>query len=295
MPAIESNPRIPFQLASDRKKLAPPKPGKPLIVKFDLNLEYWPFDQPMPRRIISAPHGQDPFPDVANFSWAEYGMRCGMPRLFRLFGERKIPIDALLNAIVIDVYPRIAEECLKLGWEFVGHGYLQRSLQREDDPKAVIAKALDRIKAFTGKTVRGWLGPGLHQTMDTPEHLLELGCDYAMDWPIDDLPVWMTTKRGPLLAMPYSLDLNDVVVYAVEKHPGPELYRRVMDTVAVFDRELADQPRVLCVPLHPYKVAVPHRFLHLERLVDALMARNDVVFMTGGQIADWFKAAEKKS
>ena len=58
-----SNPRIPYQLASARKPLPPPG-GKPLIVHFVVNLENWPFDQPMPRQILTPPHGVKPSPDV---------------------------------------------------------------------------------------------------------------------------------------------------------------------------------------------------------------------------------------
>ena len=73
------NPRIPFQMASERPALEAPH-GKPLIVNVVVAIEYWPFERPMPRGILPAPHGaQSEPPDVANYSWVEYGLRCGMP------------------------------------------------------------------------------------------------------------------------------------------------------------------------------------------------------------------------
>ena len=30
-------------------------------------------------------------PDIPNFSWAEYGMRCGMPRILDMFADRNLP------------------------------------------------------------------------------------------------------------------------------------------------------------------------------------------------------------
>ena len=288
---MSSNPRVPFELSTRRKQFAPPE-GKPLIVKFDVNIEHWPFDKPLPRRLISPPHGMQPDPDVANFSWHEYGQRCGMPRLFQLFSERNITVDCLINASAIDTYPAIAEQALELGWEFVGHGYEQRSLQLADDPRDVIARSLERLRGFSGQPVKGWLGAGLHETHDTPEMLQDLGVEYLMDWVIDDLPCWFQTASGRLIAMPYSLELNDGVVIATEKHSSPEVYQRVLDTVSVFEQEIDDQPRVLAIPLHPYMSGVPHRFLYLQRLVDKLMAHPSTVFMTAGQIAEWFVAAD---
>ena len=52
-----SNPRVPFQMSSERAKLAPLK-GKSIIVHIVVNVEYWPFDQPMPRKVLSTPHGE---------------------------------------------------------------------------------------------------------------------------------------------------------------------------------------------------------------------------------------------
>ena len=66
-------------MSSQRRKLAPPD-GKPLIVHVVVNVEHWQFDQPMPRKALTSPHGAEAVPDVPNFSWAEYGMRVGMPR-----------------------------------------------------------------------------------------------------------------------------------------------------------------------------------------------------------------------
>ena len=57
-----SNPRIPYQMASERPTLAPPG-GKPLMVHIVVNVEHWIFDQAMPRKLISAPHSWDCRPD----------------------------------------------------------------------------------------------------------------------------------------------------------------------------------------------------------------------------------------
>jgi hypothetical protein len=40
--------------------------------------------------------------------------------------------------------------------------------------------------------------------------------------------------------------------------------------------------------IHPYITGVPHRIGLLERLLDALIARDDVVFMQGSEILDWY-------
>lgn len=282
-----SNSRIPYVMASDLALLAPPN-GKPIIVHLVVNVENWLFDNAMPRKILTAPHGLEQVPDVPNYSWAEYGMRCGMPRLLDCFAERGLPASVSLNAGVIGAYPTLAAAMRDAGWEFIGHGVHQKSIQGEADEGALIDQSLSLIEAFTGSRPQGWLGPGLKETMDTPDILKAHGVEYVFDWVVDDLPCWMTTAYGPLLSMPYSLEINDSIVYAVEKHASPEMHRRLADTLEFFSRESKAQPRVLTLGLHPHLIGVPHRMVYLEKMLDLLQAHPDTIFMTGRGIADWF-------
>ncbi len=283
-----SNPRVPYRMASDRKRLAPPQSGKPLIVHIVVNVENWPFDQPMPRKLLPGPHGNDKIPDVPNYSWVEYGMRTGFPRILRALKDRGLPASTTINASVIDAYPRVAEAMLEAGWEFMGHGWTQKALQSEPDEVATIERCLARIHAFTGKKVRGWLGAGLSETFDTPDHLKAHGVDYVCDWVIDDLPDWMTTKHGPMIAMPYSLDLNDGPLWAGWGMHSDVQYERTLWTLETFESELRQNCRVMVLPLHPHLVGVPHRMNWFVKILDLLLARSDTVFLNGGQIADWY-------
>ena len=194
-----TNPRIPYELSSDRKMRKGPG-GKRLIVHLVINVEHWRFDAPMPRKIISAPHGAEAIPDIPNYSWAEYGMRCGMPRFLKLITERGLAASTSINAGVIDAYPTCAEAMREAGWEFIGHGLHQKSMQAEAGEADLIEAAMEKVGSFTGVKMRGWLSPGLKQSADTPDILKHLGIDYVCDWVVDDLPTWMTTKHGRLMA-----------------------------------------------------------------------------------------------
>lgn len=286
------NPRIPAGWPDERPRLAPPH-GKPLIVNLAMNIEYWPFDRPMPRGILPPPHGRpsDP-PDVPNYVWVEYGLRAGLPRLMRLLAERGLKASALFNAQVVDVYPRLAEAVLAAGWEMVGHGWFQRSLKQAEDEEAEIVRSLDRLRRFSGQEVRAWLGPGIGETERTPDLLKKHGIDFLHDWFVDDLPVWMHTVHGPMLAMPYAFDLNDVPIYAIQHGTSDEWFRRLEATLAIFETESQEQPRVLTLALHPHIIGVPHVAHHFARSLDLLLARDDVIFMTSSEIGDWFVAAD---
>ncbi|WP_345541792.1 polysaccharide deacetylase family protein [Variovorax defluvii] len=286
-----SHPRVPYRFSDERPPLQSVG-GARILVHVVVNVEHWPFDQAMPRTLLTPPHGRASVPDVPNFSWVDYGMRCGLPRMLRALQERALPASASCNASVIDAYPRAAEAMLAAGWEFIGHGVHQKSLQDAAPEAEVIGAALDRLRAFTGQPPRGWLSPGLRETERTPEVLREAGVEYVCDWCMDDLPDWLRTSSGPLLAVPYNLELNDSVIYAVEKHSSPEMLMRLSRTLALFEREVRGTglPRVLALGLHPHIMGVPHRFADFEAMLDRLMASPEVAFLQGSGIAQWYGA-----
>lgn len=286
------NPRVPYRMSNRVKQLEPPE-GKPIIVNLCMNIEYWPFNRPMPRGVLPPPHGQQiQPPDVPNYSWVEYGMRCGMPRFMDMCAQRRLPVSALMNAQVADVYPDLMDEIVRADWELVGHGWFQQSMKAVKDERATIKRCLDRLKAVDGRQVRSWLGPGLGETDDTIDVLKEHGVEFLHDWVIDDLPFWIRTKHGPMVGLPYALELNDVPVYAIKDQSTDEILKRLEATLAVFERETEKNPRVLTFGLHPHVISVPHIAYYFEKAIDILMEHPKTIFMTSHQIGDWYIVAD---
>jgi allantoinase len=285
--STSSNPFIDFELSSDRPKLRPFR-SKSILVHVVVNIEAWPFDAPMPRKLLSSPHGIEHVPDVPNFGWVEYGMRCGLPRVFEALQSRSLPASAALNTAVIGTYPSAADLILQANWEIIAHGVTQKSLPAADDESAVVSEAVEAIKAFSGVRPRGWLGPGLAETFETPNVLSAAGFDYLCDWVLDDQPAWIRAAPKPIVSVPYTLEINDSPMYAAQWHPAGEFERRVLDTLEVYSRECSSNPKVLSICLHPHLIGVPHRIAAFERALDVLMDHEDVVFVTGSEICDWY-------
>src|SRR5947199_84075 len=180
--------RIAYSAINDRPRLALPD-GSRLAVWVIINVEEWSPLETMPRTVLTPPAGGSPVPDIPNWAWHEYGNRVGFWRLLEVFDSLKIPAVLAINGSAIRSYEPIARAAAERGWEFMGHGFTQKNMQKVENERADIVKTGDAIREFTGRAPRGWLGPGLTETWETPDLLAEEGFDYVADWVLDDQPV----------------------------------------------------------------------------------------------------------
>ena len=291
---IDGSPDTPFSAMPDRPKLRLPL-GEKVIVWTIVNVENWALDRAMPRKVLPPPMGDAAEIDRANWSWHEYGLRVGFWRMLDLFKRFDVPVTLAINGSACEQYPRIVEAAIDADWEFMGHGYEQRPMQQLEDEAAAIGKTIDIIRAATGRAPRGWESPGLTGTVDTLELLAAAGIEYVSDLVFDEQPCQVMTRNGPLISLPYTVELNDVVLHAVQSQPSPEIWRRGLRQFRQLGKEGADSVRVMSISLHPYLTGVPHRFEFLERLYKTLAASNDAVFMSGGSIVDWYRTAGEGS
>ncbi len=287
-----ANPRAEFSPIFDREPLKLPG-GARVAVWPVINVEEWDINEPMARTVLPTPQGVSVIPDIPNFGWFDYGLRVGFWRMKQVLDDYGIRATVSLNASVCLSYPQLVEESLKSGWEILGHGFIQRVINKEPDERAVIRKTISTIREFTGTAPRGWMGPGLAETFDTPDILAEEGIEYIADWCNDDQPYPMIVKSGSLVALPYTVELNDIPVYLVQNHRSPELFERAKDHFDTLYREGADSARIMCVSTHPYITGAAHRIKYYGKIFEYIRQHDDVIFMTGSEILDWYNGETK--
>ena len=156
----------------------------------------------------------------------------------------------------------------------------------------MIRQSLARLTEATGHKTRAWLGPGLGETDDTVDILKVEGVEFLHDWVLDDLPVWLRTKHGPMVGLPYTFELNDVPIYAIQQSSSDEMLKRLEATVSIYEREFEQNPRIITLALHPHIIGVPHIAYYFEKALDLLAARDDTVFVTSSIMGDWFVRAD---
>jgi peptidoglycan/xylan/chitin deacetylase (PgdA/CDA1 family) len=284
------NQRIRYEPITERKALQLPGDAR-IVVWTVVTVEVWDPAGPLPRQILSAPGGQRWQPDVPNWCWSEYGARVGFWRMKKILDAFGIKATLCINAAVCDHYPQIVAAAKAADWEFMGHNLVQKPMHLMEDERQAIFDTVERIGAASGKRVRGWMGPGLTETDNTPDYLTEAGIEYTTDWVVDDQPVPIKTTNGTLYSIPYSVETNDVVMSAIQTQPSAEIYTRVMDQFECLYEEGAEQPRILSICSHPYLSGVPHRIKYFRKIYEELSRRPGVLFWTGDQVIDWYKGA----
>jgi allantoinase len=281
--------RLDYQPIHKRPPLRLPNDAR-VAVWTIVNVENWSPEAAMPRAVLPPPMGQPLLPDIPNWAWHEYGMRVGFWRFLETLSSRRLKATFAINGSVCALYPDACEAAREAGWDFMGHGFVQKPMHKVEDQRAAIADTIKAITAFTGKPPRGWESPGLTETDETLDLLAEVGIEYVADWVLDDQPVPLKTRAGPIISVPYTVEINDVVISAVQQQLSDEIFRRGRDQ---FDRlylEGAKAPRVMAVSIHPYLTGVPHRIKYLEMLYDYILGHEGVVMWTGAEILDWYRS-----
>lgn len=250
-----------------------------LAVYIALNIEHFAWGEGKSSAI--APTGQHAPQSV--YSWRDYGNRVGFWRMMEMFDDLDIPVEAQLNTAVYDHCPEVVDKLRERGDEILGHGItnsVEQGVLPEDEERALIEAATSIIEDREGTAPTGWMSPWLSESDVTLDLLKESGYRYVMDWACDDQPIWLKTRSGPILAMPYPVEINDNRAIIFHKYSAAEFADMI---IANFDEMLeqsANQPLVFGISLHPFCVGQPFRLRELRRALRHIVTHRNQIWLT---------------
>ena len=170
---------LPFNYWSinNRPRLIMPENAK-IAVWFGLNIESYEVDKPSTSifqgtAVLS--------PDPLNYGWRDYSVRIGIWRMMKLFDKYNIRPSCLINSDLCVNYPEIIIEGNKRNWSWVAHGknnsIFQANMDYNEEEK-YLTDVVQTIEKYTKQKPKGWLGPALTETYNTPQILSKLGLSY---------------------------------------------------------------------------------------------------------------------
>jgi allantoinase len=276
--------RYPYQAITARPDFHWPQ-GQRLAVFVALNLEQYAFGQGLVEDLVP----NMPPPDVLNNSWREYGNRVGAWRLLALLQSLRLPVTVLLNSELYASCPQLVDACRAMGAEIAAHGRTNSEHQGgldEAAERALIAQVTQTLHRHEGQPPEGWLSPWIAETLQTPDLLKEAGYRYLLDWCMDDQPVWLQTRSGPILSLPYPQEINDSAAIIGRQVGASEFADMIIDQFEEMLLQSRDQPLAMGIALHAMIVGQPFRLRHLRRaLVHIESRRAQCWIATAGDIA----------
>jgi peptidoglycan/xylan/chitin deacetylase (PgdA/CDA1 family) len=239
--------------------------GKRLAFYIALNIEHFAFGTGL---------GMDPFHNgqqsTRNYAWRDYGSRIGHWRLFEILDELKLPASVLLNSSVCYHYPQIVEKIRARGDDVIGHGRSNAEVHGamwEEDEASVIEECTRVLEKHLGVRPTGWMGPAAAESNVTPDLLKEAGYTHLLDWPCDDQPIWMNTRSGPILSVPYPMELNDAGAQAQRDQTGRQFAEMIVDQFEEMLEQSERHPLVFVLALHGFIVGQPFRLRPLRQAI----------------------------
>ena len=226
-----------------------------------------------------------PAPDLVNTAWRDYGNRVGAFRMFEMLGALGIPPTVLLNTDVYDEAPDVLAAARRAGAEVVGHGRSNSDSLAQltpDAERAYLSEVAERIRAHEGEPPGGWSSPWLSHTPATLALLVETGYRYLLDLRLDDQPVWLRTESGPLLSIPYNVEINDSSTMIGRQASAHEFADMIVDEFT----ELAATPHplVMSVVVHSFITGVPFRLRAVRGALERITAAEGVWLTTPREI-----------
>lgn len=262
--------------------------GKRLAIYFAINTEHFAFGAGLGHALSN----ELPQPDARTFAWRDYGNRVGVWRLYELLDELKLPACHLVNTAVFDYAPEVIEPIIARGDEVIGHGRTNAERHGqwwEADEARMLAEVRSKIAEVTGHAPRGWMAPWMSQSQHTPDLLQEAGYCFEMDWPCDDQPIWMKTRNGRLMSLPYSLEINDSPQILVRHHTAEDFATMIVHQFEEMLNQSNRQPLVLGIALHTMIFGQPYRLYALRKALQHILnhPERDKVWITRpGEIYD---------
>jgi allantoinase len=282
------NTLYPYTPITQRPPLAWPN-GARVAFYVGLNVEHFEVDKPSTSIWSGTAHLQ---PDPLNYGWRDYGARVGIWRVIETLDASGIRASVLLNSDVPKRYPQIIDAGLERDWAWIAHGRNNSILHTGLTPaeeRLELEHIASAICAATGRRPRGWMGPGLTETFETPRILRELGFSYVLDWCADDQPFPLNIPG--MISVPYSVELNDVMLFVAHRASGEEFYRTVVDQFDELYRNSEQSGRVMALALHPFIIGQPFRRKYLAKALEYITSHEGVWITTSDEIAAHYGTA----
>ena len=233
-------------------------------------------------------------------SFGDYGPTVGLLHILAMLARQEVPASFYVPGAVADQWPRLIEAIGGAGHEIGHHGYMHEppatlNPEQEED---VLVRGSETLEQVTGQRPIGYRSPSWELSDVSLALLHEHGFLYDSSLMGSDTPYWVSAGESALVELPIHWALDDYPYFVFAPTDGRRLQaspEHVESTWrAAFD-ELWERRGVFTLTMHPYIIARPGRLKMLERLIEYMKTRENVVFARADHVCETFAEDESEA
>lgn len=253
--------------------------GRPLAISVNIMLEGWtddaapgigPMGNPLKAGVL----------DLQARSWAEYGPKIGAWRILDLLAAAGIRAVWYVSGIIAERYPALIEAIADQGHCVAAHGWSQNIIpayQSGEQEIGDLRRCTDVLSATAKQSPRGWLSPRCTPSSRTSGLLAEAGYGWHADIFDSDVPYILKTVAGPITAMPFTMEVNDMPLY-IRYGNEPAAFTHVLEKIVSNWASIGNHPGCLDITIHAHVFGRPYGLIEFRNAI-ALARRSPGVWL----------------
>ena len=262
--------------------------GKKIAVVFNVAFEAWsdgkaPGISPMGNPLPAMPG----IVDSMAISWAAYGAKRGIYRLLDAFARHNVRASVMTSAILAERSPEAIRAVGDGGHEVVSHSYamdVMPVMMSVEEERLNIERCTDLLAHASRSRVRGWISPRGTPSPNTARLLSEVDYLWYGDVFDDDLPYVQTFGESRIVALPLSMDVNDMRSMKYGDPPRAMLETFEEHLARITKRERG--PVIVDATVHAHIFGRPQGAHYYERIVEIAANTPEIWVATREQIAN---------
>ena len=225
--------------------------------------------------------------DLELGKWYDYGVQEGIPRLLEVFHRRRVTVTSHMVGAAVDRNPELAREIVDRGHEAAAHGqsWTPQHSMSADQERAAYQSNIKSIMRATGTRPVGFNAFWMQGTPHTLDILQDLGFLYYVDDLSRDEPFVVPVRGKPFAVVPYTLELNDLVLYQHRNFSTEQYASEVRNEFEMLYAEAESRRRMMSISAHDRIAGRPARAKVLEEFIIYAQRRPGVVFLRKDDIA----------
>jgi hypothetical protein len=230
--------------------------------------------------------------DLQGRSWAEYGAKVGAWRLLDLLDQQATKAMFYTSGVVAEQYPALPAAIAARGHTVAAHGWSQGTLPsylNAEQEAADIARCAAIIQATAGVAPTGWLSPRCTPSERTSALLAERGFRFHAEMFDSDLPYRIETEAGPLVGVPFTMEVNDMPLY-VRYGNEPDAFARTATRIVEGWSRLGSPHACLDLTVHAHVFGRPYGALAFLDALDVVKRSAHCWLTTHAELASLWGA-----